>query len=68
MHRSFIQQPLRANSLNTISLALNGRMVGSTYTYGLPAMITNSSMHLNTGVLTKKKQANASKEQTLQRT
>ena len=60
---------MRPNSLNTISLALNGRMVGSTYTYGLPAMITNSSMHLNTGVLNKKKQllsaAAASKESTL---
>ena len=40
-------------------------MVGNTYTYGLPAMITNSSMHLNSGILAKKKQASAAKESTL---
>lgn len=47
VHRSFIQQPLRANSLNTISLTQNGRLVNSYNTYGLPQMMSNSSMHLN---------------------
>lgn len=56
VHRSFIQQPLRPNSLNTISLAQGGgRLINGYNTYGLPAMITHSSMHLNPGMLNRKK-------------
>lgn len=50
VHRSFIQQPLRPGSLNTLHLAHNGRMVGQqnfSHTYGLPAMMTNSALHLS---------------------
>jgi len=36
VHRSFIQQPLRTNFLNTISLAQNGRMIDGYHTYGMP--------------------------------
>jgi len=56
VHRSFIQQPFRANSLNTVQLAQNGRMIGGYYSYGLPAMLSNSSMHLNPGAIAKKRQ------------
>lgn len=46
VHRSFIQQPVRASSLNTISLTQNGHVVGGYNTYGLPAMMSNSSLYM----------------------
>ena len=55
VHRSFIQQPFRTNSLNTISLAQNGRMIGNLHTYGLPAMLSNPSMQGNIGLFHRKR-------------
>ena len=65
VQRSFIQQPFRQSSLNTISIAQNGRIVASQYTYGLPAMITNFSRHLNSGYGLQRKRAQPTGQQKL---